>query len=155
METLPSQIISFLGEFLDLREIGRLSRTNKKINQKMKDTVFFHYAKKRMMATQKLPEEFKTWREFVKETTELKWGKYLEGKVKLSNENKRISVQSVTDWTCAITNLSFSRGIHFVVFKIHHFYLNFLGVAFGDVPLKGPASGKKSFSYSPAYSDLR
>ena len=154
MNSLPYQLLSFLGEFLELREIGTLLRLSKSINQKIGDQVFFHFCKSKLNV-EKLPKEFNNWKDFVREATGIKFGSYLKDKATLSKDSKRITCKSGKGWSCALSNLSFSRGKHFLRLRINKYHLSFLGVAFKETPLDSPCFGKDCFAYSSYYKDYR
>eukprot|EP01091_Cochliopodium_minus_P012418 TRINITY_DN3754_c1_g2_i2.p1 TRINITY_DN3754_c1_g2~~TRINITY_DN3754_c1_g2_i2.p1 ORF type:complete len:218 (-),score=36.16 TRINITY_DN3754_c1_g2_i2:328-981(-) len=151
MEKLPISIFNYLGEFLELREIGILSRCSKTFHTNIKkDKIFYHYCIKRYQLN-KLPEEFKTWKEFAKENSDLKWEKAVTG-ISISKDGK---IAKSSGWACALTNLSFRSGKHFVLFNFVHYNLGFLGIALKDTKLDGPCFGEKCFAYSSYYRSYR
>jgi hypothetical protein len=149
---LPLQLISYLGEFLELKEIRALSLTNKKIYQKIqKEKIFFHYIKKNF-EIQTLPEKVKGWKEFAKILI-VKWEKY-SMIFKISEDKKRIETEG-GKWGCAITNLSFSKGRHLITFFVEKYSLGFLGIASKTTPLETPCFGRECFAFSPYYKSYR
>ena len=152
MQNLSLSILSFLGEYLELREIAALARTCKKINNQIKrDLIYFHYTKKRY-GIEKLPPNMSTWLGFLKEYISLKWKNCGNKFLKISENGKRITSNG---WACAISDQSFQRGKHFFLLKIVNYNLGFLGISFPDTPLTGPCFGEKCFAYSSFYKSYR
>ena len=150
MENLPPPIFCFLGSFLELKDIASLLRVCKTFTQR--DTIFFHWTRTHFPTLLKLPEEFESWRGFVREAKSLRWQSILENVI-LSKQGREISCRK--GWSSVYTNLSFSSGKHYVVFKATSLVLHFLGVSHADTPLDSPCFGDGCFAHSPSYRDYR
>jgi hypothetical protein len=149
---LPTQLFSFLGEYLELKEIRALALTNKQINQKIeKEKIYYHYLKKRFGIIT-LPEEFKSWKEFTKKLISVEWGK-CSPTLKMSED--KLKVESSGAWGCALTNLSFTKGRHLITFLVERYSAGFLGIAFENTPLGTYCGGNRCFAYSPYYKGYR
>lgn len=151
MEKLPLQIFSYLGNFLELKDIYKLSLVSKSINNKIKkDLIFGNYVKKNHQINN-LPINHKSWSEFIKEILLLKWGKYSNHE-SISKDKKIIKFRN---WGSTITNLSFSSGKHFLLLKLHVYQLAFFGCALPDAPLESYCYGDKCWGYSSYYDSHR
>eukprot|EP01091_Cochliopodium_minus_P010178 TRINITY_DN2651_c1_g1_i1.p1 TRINITY_DN2651_c1_g1~~TRINITY_DN2651_c1_g1_i1.p1 ORF type:complete len:162 (+),score=38.72 TRINITY_DN2651_c1_g1_i1:72-557(+) len=136
LEKLPYQLLSTFGQYLELKEINRLMRTSKTMLEKInRDNIFYNYSKERMKI-EKLNDKYETWKEFVKNYFSLKWE--IVSKILVLTENKRGITSKSGSWGCALTNISFKKGRHFVSIKLNVIVLGFFGIALKDTPLDSP-----------------
>jgi hypothetical protein len=150
---LPTQLFSYLGEFLDLKDIRALALTNKSINQKIeKEKIYLHYLKNRF-GINTLPKEFKSWKELAKQMIKVEWENFSKS-FKFSEDKKKVESASGT-WGCALTNLYFIKGRHLITFLVEKYSLGFFGIALENTPLEEPCFGKNCFGYSPFYKSYR
>ena len=150
---LPTQLLSYFGEFLELSDIRALALTNKTILQKIeKEKIYHHYLKKRFDLFS-LPGEWKSWKELAKQMIKVEWEKCSKSFI-ISQDKKKIETQNGI-WGCALTNLSFIKGRHLITFQVEKYSLGFFGIALDDTPLEEPCFGNKCFGYSPFYRNYR
>ena len=150
---LPTQLFSYLGGFLELKEIRALALTNKIILQKIeKERIYFHYLNNRFKLNA-LPEGISSWRELTKQMIQPKWEKCSKT-FHISDDKKRVETEN-GKWGCGLTNLSFTRGRHLLTFFVENYSLGFFGIALENTPLEDPCFGKECFAFSPCYKSYR
>ena len=88
IDKLPQNIISYLGFFLELKEIYYLSLTCKNLHNKIKKEEIFHLYSSFKYNSNKLPDQYTSWSEYVREKSILKWETFQEGKIRILNHQK-------------------------------------------------------------------